>query len=201
MDRTASTLFYVDGPATLTLDHDPSIYSNTPLSGPVEFFEILTANFPDVFKFAAWGAYDSSGSFIYDNNGVELTGRRGFHMVFAVENATDIPQFGDLLFKHLWLKGFGYIHVSKDGKALPRTIFDTKVLEPQQPLFAGGAHCINCEQRRPDPGISRNSAGDPVCRTRVRHHQSLADRRDDGAASGSRSGARDAAVRRGASGV
>ena len=62
VDRTASTLFYVDGPATLTLDHDPSIYSNTPLSGPVEFFEILTANFPDVFKFAAWGAYDSSGS-------------------------------------------------------------------------------------------------------------------------------------------
>ena len=151
VDRTASTLFYVEGPATLTLDHDPSFYSNTPVSGPIELFEILNTNFPAVFKLAAWGAYDSSSSFIYDNNGIELTGRRGFHMVFAVEYATDIPQFGDLLFKHLWLKGFGYIHVSKDGKALPRTIFDTKVLEPQQPLFAGGAHCINCEQRRPDP--------------------------------------------------
>lgn len=163
VDRTAETLKYVEGPAVLTLDYDPSPYSSTPLTEPSALHGILAELFPDAFANAAWGAYDSSGSFIYDQNGLELSGRRGFHVVFAVADAREIRAFGDRLFKHLWLAGYGYIHISKDGKALPRTIFDKKVIEPQQPLFAGGAHCIGCEQRRPEvtwqPGGDLNTAG------------------------------------------
>jgi hypothetical protein len=151
VDRTASTLTYVPGPATATFDHDPSDYAKNIIASPEELVSILAAEFPDIFINAAWGGYDSSGSFIYKHDGTEISGRRGFHVVFAIEDATQIKVFFERLFKRLWLLGYGYIHISKDGKALPRTIFDPKVIEPQQPLFAGGAHCIGCEQRRPDP--------------------------------------------------
>jgi hypothetical protein len=151
VDRTAGTLMYVDGPAIVTFDHDPSDYAKVAVEGPQELVAVLLEHFPLAFSGAAYGAYDSSGSFIYDLDGNQIAGRRGFHVAFACEDARDIPGFSKRLFKWLWLKGFGYIHVSRDGKALPRTIFDTKVLEPQQPLFAGGADCVNCEQHRPDP--------------------------------------------------
>lgn len=151
VDRSSKTLIYNSGPAPLTFDHDKSPYTTVEVGGPEEFHAILVKEFPNVFQHAAWGAYDSSGSFIYDQLGNKVAGRRGFHVVFAVNNATQIKVFCERLFKLLWLRGYGYCHISRDGKALLRTIFDTKVVEPQQPLFAGGAHCIKCEQRRPPP--------------------------------------------------
>lgn len=151
VDRTGATLRYVDGPAMLTFDHDPSSYARVSVNGPQELHKILVEQFPDAFTSAGWSAYDSSGSYIFGADGTELAGRRGFHVVFAVENATELLKFGDRLFKRLWLLGFGYIHISRNGTPLPRTIFDKKVIEPQQPIFAGGAHCIECEQRRPPP--------------------------------------------------
>ena len=46
--------------------------------------------------------------------------------------------------------GYGYIAITQSGLMLPRTIFDQKVLEPQQPLFSGGADCRDgITQRRP----------------------------------------------------
>lgn len=151
VDRTAGTLKYQEGPATLTFDHDTSPYAATTFETHEGFVELLIKLFPLVFANAAWGAYDSSGSFIYTVDGEQLTGRRGFHMVFGVKDAREIQSFSLRLFKHLWLLGHGYIHVSRDGKALPRTLFDAKVHEAQQPLFAGGAHCVDCVQTRPNP--------------------------------------------------
>ena len=151
VDRTAGTMVYLNAPATLTFDHDLSPYAKSTFEGPGALHDFLVEHFPEVFGSAAWGAYDSSSSYIYDESGTEILGRRGFHLVFAVADATTIPAVANLLFKWLWILGFGYIHISKSGAALPRTAFDKKVTEPQQPLFAGGADCTNCEQRRPEP--------------------------------------------------
>jgi P4 family phage/plasmid primase-like protien len=151
VDRTAATLQYVQAPALLTLDHDPSKWSSTTLDTPKALHEILIRLFPAAFDGAAWGAYDSSSSFLYRPDGSSHTGRKGFHLAFGIEDATKIMEFGDRLFKRLWIAGYGYIHISKSGSALPRTLFDKKVIEPQQPLFAGGADCHECEQKRPAP--------------------------------------------------
>ena len=150
VDRTNKTLKYVAGPAVLSFDHDPHPRSPQVISGPEALHQILCGLLPGVFSKAACGGYDSSGSFIYDKSGNQITGRRGFHVAYAVSDATQIREAMEHLFKRLWLAGHGYIAISRDGKAMPRTLFDKKVVEPQQPLFAGGAHCVNAEQRRPD---------------------------------------------------
>ncbi|MBK6357140.1 MAG: hypothetical protein IPF44_10635 [Betaproteobacteria bacterium] len=151
VDRTSQTLKYVTGPAVLTFDHDPHPRSPLVLSGPDALHKLLSDLLPTVFAMAAYGGYDSSGSYIYDTDGNQVSGRRGFHVAFAVCDATCIREAAVRLFKLLWLADFGYIAVTRDGKAIPRTVFDMKVVEPQQPLFAGGAHCVNAVQRRPDP--------------------------------------------------
>jgi len=162
VDRTAGTLKYVEGPAIVTFDHDPSDYAKVVVEGPQELVTILLEQFPRAFAGAAFGAYDSSGSFIYDLDGNQIRGRRGFHVVFACHDAREIPGFNKRLFKRLWLTNFGYIHISRDGKALPRTIYDTKVLESQQPLFAGGSDCINGKQCRPEPILAEGGYMNPV---------------------------------------
>ena len=151
VDRTAKTLRYVNEPAILTFDHDFNPRSTTTLTGPEDLHKIFCELLPGVFDGAAFGGYYSSGSYIYDEAGNEKTGKRGFHLTYAVSDATLIPGATDIIFKRLWSKGYGYIAISRDGKALVRTPFDKKVVEPQQPLFAGGAHCVNAEQRRPEP--------------------------------------------------
>jgi P4 family phage/plasmid primase-like protien len=178
VDRTAETIKYVPGPSGITFDHDYNTRSPIIMGGPVQLHELLAAAFPAVFFEAAYGGYDSSGSFIYDNEGNEVAGRRGFHLIYALEDATKIAEFGERLYKHLWLKGYGYIAISKDGKAMPRTMFDKKVIEPQQPLFSGGAHCIGCEQRRPEPVLHSGGYLDvdalpPLTATEEREYQRL----------------------------
>lgn len=165
VDRTAATLQYVPAPALITLDHDPSVWAPETYDSPRALHDVLTKLFPAAFEGAAWGAYDSSSSFIFRTDGSMHTGRKGFHLAFGIEDATKIEAFSDRLFKRLWLAGHGYIHRSKSGSALLRTLFDTKVVEPQQPLFAGGADCHECEQKRPPPewhpGEYINPAGIP----------------------------------------
>lgn len=154
VDRSAQTMVYVQGPAIVTLDHDPSA-NGLQLNSPTDLWSVLCDQFPNTFSAdVARGGYYSSGSFIYGADGKQLTGAKGHHTVLAVEDATDITRFRDALFQRLWLVGYGHIFITADGKMLPRTIFDAKVLEPQQPIFGGGANCLDgLTQKRPAPEI------------------------------------------------
>jgi len=145
---------YVPGPAIFTIDHDPNTGSRYTFKVPDDLFELLVKLFPTAFEGAAHGSYYSSSSFIYGPDGVPYSGAKGHHTAFAVEDALDLSRFSEALFNRLWLLGYGYIFMTKSGLMLPRTIFDQKVLEPQQPLFAGGAECRDgITQRRPDPVV------------------------------------------------
>lgn len=156
VDRSADTMRYVARqPAVFTLDHDPNARAATTLASSDELHALLVQLFPEVFAHAAHAAYYSSSSFIHLPDGSAYSGARGFHGAYAVEDAGDIARFAETLFKRLWLHGHGYTHLTRDGKQLPRTVFDRKVVEPQQPLFAGGAHCLDgITQRRPEPVFS-----------------------------------------------
>lgn len=154
VDRSATTLVYVDGPAVCTLDHDPHPDSRVTVETPEKLCAVLVQLSPAAFEGAAHGSYYSSSSFIYGPDGTPYSGAKGHHTAFAVVDALDLPRFSEALFKRLWLLGYGYIAISRSGAMLPRTIVDPKVLEPQQPLFAGGAHCRDgITQRRPKPVV------------------------------------------------
>ena len=155
VDRSAATLKYISGPAIGTIDHDPNTDSRYTFKTPDELWEVLVTRFPAAFEGAAHGSYYSSSSYIHGPDGTPYSGAKGHHTAFAVEDALDLPRFSEALFKRLWLLGYGYVAITKSGLMLPRTIFDPKVLEPQQPLFAGGADCRDgITQRRPDLVVS-----------------------------------------------
>ncbi len=154
VDRTNKTMTFEKGPACLTLDYDPSTFAKTQIESPEEYLMLLKCLTPGVFEGAACGYYYSSSSFVYLPDGAEYSGEPRFHLVFAVADATEIPLIKERLFQHCVLQGFGYHFIARDGKQLLRTLFDKKVLEPQQPIFAGGAHCLDgITQRRPQPVI------------------------------------------------
>ncbi len=141
-------------PAVITFDHDPSPRAAYACEKPNDLWQLMEKLFPDAFSRAAHVGYVSSSSYIYLPDGTEYSGPKGHHTAFAVENAEDVPRFCEALFRRLWLNGYGHIFITRSGTLLARTLFDSKVMEAQQPLFAGGAHCEDgMEQRRPAPFI------------------------------------------------
>lgn len=153
INRSASALAFQPGaPAVLTLDHDPHPRAATTCFFPAELESLLEKEFSEVFVGAAMVSYFSSSSFLKRPDGTWHSEVKGFHVAYAVEDASDIPRMKETLFKRLCLSGHGYIFITQAGAMLPRTVFDAKVLEPQQPLFAGGALCHDgIQQLRPPP--------------------------------------------------
>jgi hypothetical protein len=153
--RGKEHMYFVKGqPAVLTLDYDPSAHALVPMSTPQHLWSLLVQCFPKVFSQAAHVGYYSSSSFIHYPDLSLYRGASGHHSAFAIADAGDIARFGEALFQRLWLRGLGYMHITQAGTLLARTLFDKKVLQPQQPLFIGGAHCEDgLTQRRPPPII------------------------------------------------
>jgi hypothetical protein len=69
--------------------------------------------------------------------GEEPKPKPGFHVYLPVTNAADIPRFGDVLGKRLWLAGHGFIALAKNGALLERTLVDGAVFSPERLDFAG----------------------------------------------------------------
>lgn len=131
-----------DGPGVLLLDYDPKSteegWEPRLTLGMRQFRDVLEKVVPGITgAFAAW---PSSGSCIV-GDGVEPRGMRGFHHALPVRDATDIPRAGRVLHKLLVLAGYGFPFVTKAGVVLVRSIVDTAIWRPAQPLFLGGASC------------------------------------------------------------
>ena len=95
----------------------------------------------------------SASSHIYIKETEEcLKDAAGLRGLFPVMNASDIPRAGKVLFKKLFIAGYGYIFITKSGTMLPRTLIDKAVWQPERLDFCAGAFCEKpLEQRRPDP--------------------------------------------------
>jgi hypothetical protein len=77
VDRTASTLVYVEGPTVFTIDHDPHPDSRFTFETPEKLCAALAQHFPAAFEGAAHGSYYSSSSFIYGPDGSNTVEPRG----------------------------------------------------------------------------------------------------------------------------
>lgn len=97
----------------------------------------------------------------------ELLGQRGLRVYMLVADATDIPRAGDVLFKRLWLHGYGRIEISRAGTILVRGPIDVAVFKPENLDFAGGAAVTPpLEQRRPAPIVVEDDFGGNALDTR-----------------------------------
>jgi len=82
----------------------------------------------------------SSSSFIY-NGDQQQAGSKGLRIYILVQDATDIPRAGKVLFDRLWLEGLGRIELSKSAACLERTLIDANVWQTSRIDYASGAAC------------------------------------------------------------
>ena len=107
----------------------------------------------------------SSSSHVWCN-GEEKMGDRGFHVYLFVQDASDIPRAGKVMFARSWLKGYGRIEIGRAGQLLERSFIDGAVWQPERLDFGMKAHCVTpVEQRQPRP-FAINTGG-PFLDTRA----------------------------------
>jgi hypothetical protein len=79
----------------------------------------------------------SSSSFVYDSNGNEIIGAKGWHIFIPVANQSQIPAIAELLWQRQWLKGYGHYLLSAgvNPALLERGLFDKAVFSPERLIF------------------------------------------------------------------
>jgi len=78
---------------------------------------------------------DSSSSFICNDQGELLSGRKGVHTDIIVDDASLTPAVLQILFDRLWLAGYGWAFVDKAGRIQLRAPIDLAMMRPHQPDF------------------------------------------------------------------
>jgi len=120
---------------------------------PTEFTEIICRVFPEFSSCGVLIVYSTS-SFIYKDDTPLTANNPSYHIYFLVKDGADIKRFSEVLFKRLWLKGYGHIKISKAGAQLVRTIFDIAVFSPERLDFISPAQLgPGLTQKRPDPQL------------------------------------------------
>lgn len=140
----------LNGSGILMLDYDPN-GCETPLA-PEELVEQLRLAVPEL-KNVKMLWLPSASSDIYNRETDEkLSGTRGQRLYITCNRAVDIPEFGKIIFKRLWLANKGFVKVGSRGQRLVRSLIDATVWQPSRLDFVFGADCVPpLEQRRSDP--------------------------------------------------
>jgi len=134
ISRSKDYFSYQSKPGILMIDYDPDHHCEKILT-PSEFMTILIKMLPGLNE-AAYLFRDSVSAGVHIKEKPNNIGK-GFHLYIPVTNASDIPRFGEILFRRLWLKGYGYIACSANGSQLIRTITDAAVYSPERLDFVG----------------------------------------------------------------
>lgn len=79
----------------------------------------------------------SSSSFVFDSNGNEVIGAKGWHIFIPVANQSQIPAIAELLWQRQWLSGHGHYLLSAgvNPAMLERGLFDKAVFSPERLIF------------------------------------------------------------------
>jgi hypothetical protein len=133
ISRSKQYFEYRDSPGIIMNDHDP--HPRGPSVTPDELQSIITQIFPPFNNAAAWIRGSLSAG--VHRQGEQPQPGTGFHLYTPVLDASDIPRFGAVLFKRLWLDGYGYIPISAAGTFLTRSILDAAVYSPERLDFVG----------------------------------------------------------------
>ena len=83
--------------------------------------------------------HPSSSSNIVGPDGKHYSRVKGLHLYWFVDDASRIPEYGQVLFDKLTLAGHSRVDVSKSGALLKRSVIDASVWQPERLDFVGGA--------------------------------------------------------------
>ncbi len=157
--RTRDDFDWPEGTAIFFGDYDPP--SGAKGLTPEQIRSILCNVMPELTK-APMVLWHSASSHIYHKEtGETLKGNGGIRIYLAVADGRDISRFGQILYKRLWLNGYGHYVCSKSGALLSRSLLDDSVWQPERLDFAAGANIDEqqlIEQRRPAPQLINTNA-------------------------------------------
>ncbi len=121
-----------------TADEVHALYPEEPfrVSSVEHLRDILIEAAPSL-KSVAMRVKPSSSSYIHVD-GKQVSGARGFHAEFVVDNASAIPRLLTMLHRKFWRAGYGWAFVSNGGAILDRSPVDMALDRPMQPIFQGG---------------------------------------------------------------
>jgi hypothetical protein len=139
--RSKAYYDYAANPGILMLDHDPSEYGRTLTAQ--ELLAILAQIHPAIQNVAKIIKPSMSASVV--KRGEIPVSSSGFHIYIPVQDASDIPRYGKLLYETLWLNGHGFMALARNGKKLERTSIDAAVFSPERLDFVGQP-VINSDQ-------------------------------------------------------
>lgn len=129
-DKTHFT--FNDGKSLVLLDYDPRD-GEAGLS-PRELIGWLVKKFPEL-QGVGMLALGSASSGVRVEGSDESSKRGGCHIYLTIEKGADISAFGKWLDLQGWLRGEGYIQISKSGAALKRNLFDISVFDSCRLIF------------------------------------------------------------------
>jgi hypothetical protein len=152
ISRSREFFRYPAGPGLAMLDYDPNPDHGHEFT-PNELIAAIDRDVIPGFASAATVAALSTSSKVYQGDELKsTTGKPGFHLYFVAIDGGDIPRFGEMLFKRLWLKGYGHGMLSTVGSFLKRGAIDASVFQPERCDFVAGAVLKDgLTQQRPDP--------------------------------------------------
>ena len=95
----------------------------------------------------------SSSAYIYDKDGVELKGSRGWRCYMLVDRAASIPDLLAYLYQGLWERGYGLVTFAKDGHRLDRSLVDAVTGQPERLDFVAAVLADGLICKAPPPKI------------------------------------------------
>lgn len=143
------------GCGVLMIDYDPE--KGTQALSVDQLIGQLSSVCPALMQ-SAFMWRPSASSFIYTDQGQELSGLKGQRVYVVIADAADAPRAGDALFKRLWLAGFGRIEIALNGALMVKGPIDASVWQPSRLDFAAGAICGPGLQRHPWQSITNEGA-------------------------------------------
>lgn len=133
------------------LDHDGGGLSRDDL------WRLICAAVPALAE--AGVVYRPSGSSHICHGEHDLTGLRGQHLYYCLQDASDGPRVLKVLAARLWLMGHGTVEVSKSGALLTRCPIDTAPSDAARLIFCGGALADPPLQQRRGASVVLNDGG------------------------------------------
>lgn len=144
--------FHQEGSSLIVFDYDHDENAEIQLTCPEDFIKLLATVIPKFDEVSYVRTYSTSSAIYEKGSDKCYRPADGFHIYMVIDDGSDLVDFGERLNKHLWLKGYGHVKVSKSAALLKRTLVDVAVFSPERLIFEAGAVVSpELEQRLPTP--------------------------------------------------
>jgi putative DNA primase/helicase len=130
--RTKENFKYPVGVGLGMFDHDPSEFGQM---SPEELLGAMAKIDPQIANAAR--VVRGSVSAGVHRVGEEPQSGKGFHIYFAVKEASDFPRYTNTMHERLQLAGLGHIVITGNGVMKARSCIDTCVASPERLIFEG----------------------------------------------------------------